>query len=183
METRGSQLCLLVIGGIILSACASEPKRMNVAAPLPPMSDVTIGIAELGEIQPAYGLNMALNATPEKKSCRFSSFQRKHTLGYEFDESHHLALRVSPSVDIWDPSDIETKVSLRFTKSLSGPANKRPDCTFAKGFYGLLPYAANQGVNLNGFFNGGNIKSMVEDKLHEREEKQRAREAEILTGI
>ena len=173
-----------ICGGLCLSACATDSHRMDVAAPLPPMTDVTIGLSDLGAIQPATGgVALTANAAPAKPSCGFSSFQRKHTIGYEFDESHHLSFKVSPSFDIWDPSDFETKVSLRFTKALSGPANKRPKCTYGSGFYGLLPYATNEGIHLNGLFDSGNVKSFVEDKLQERENRQKEREAKIATEI
>ena len=163
----------------MVSACGSNVKHMNVSAPLPPLSDTQVGVAELQQINPANGLAFATSVAPAQSSCRFSSFQRKHTLGYEFDESRHIFFKVSPSFDIWDPSEFDTKVSLRFTKAIGGPANKRPDCTYASGFYGLIPYASNEGINIGGLFDNGNIKSFVEDKLDAREKRRKEQESQI----
>lgn len=119
---------------------------------------------------------VALNAAP-KESCSFSSFHRKNTLGYEIDDRRHIGFRVSPSVDVFDPSNAKVKIGLNFTMAFGGPANKRPKCTYGSGYYGLVPYAMNDGVNLGGLTDVGSIKGFVQEKLDERERRRKEREA------
>lgn len=148
---------------------------MDIAAPLPPLNDTAVRVSNLSNIAPAMN---TVSAVPEK-SCEFSRHHRKHTVGYEIDPSRHIAFDVRPSMDIWNPSDMDTEVSLRFTKSLGGPANKRPNCTYGSGFYGLLPFASNEGINLSGALEGENVKSYIQERLDERERRRQEREAKL----
>jgi len=134
----------------------------------------------LNVIEPAAGdiQNVALNTAPQK-SCSFSSFHRKNAIGYEIDDRRQIGFSVSPSIDMFDPSDAEVKVGLNFTMAFGGSANKRPKCTYGSGYYGFLPYAMNDGVNLNGLINSENIKSFAKEKLKEREIRRQMREAKL----
>jgi len=174
---------LSAVALLMVTACSSQPKTMNVYAPMPPEPSTTVTLIDLGQIEPSNGLALTEIKEETRKSCSFSKFHRKHTLGYEMDESRHIALKVSPSFDVFDPSDFETKVSLRFTKAIGGAANKRPKCTYGKGFYGLLPYATNERINFGGLFDGDNIKSFVEEKLEDREQRRIEREEKAELSI
>lgn len=103
------------------------------------------------------------NSNTTKKSCSFSSFQRKNTIGYEFDESSRISFSASPKIDVFDPSDFDMKVSVKFTHSFGGASNKRP-CTYGSGYYGLVPYISNNAINLNRITSIDNIKSMIDEK-------------------
>ena len=120
-------------------------------------------------------IKTALDAQPEQgKGCSFSSMQRKHTLGYEIDPSRHITFKASPSLDFWTMDDFKMKASLRFTKSLGGEALKRP-CTFGTGYYGLLPYLTNNADTLSSITKPSMIKSLVQDKMDERQSKNRTK--------
>lgn len=178
MGKRFNHIVFGLFATLMVSACASQPNYMNVAAPMPPMTDTDVTEVQLDNIPPAYGMNH--NAKNKDRSCNFSSFHRESALGYEIDPSRHLALDVSPSMDIWNPSEIDAEVSLRFTKSFGGSANERPDCTYGRGFYGFLPYARHEGINLGGLLEEDNIKSYVQERLDEREQRRQDR-AEALS--
>lgn len=137
-------------------------------------------LKNIQNIEPAVGDMHAINlgAAP-KKSCSFSSFHRKNAIGYEIDDRRHIGFNVSPSVDLFDPSDAEVKVGLNFTMAFGGPANKRPKCTYGTGYYGYLPFAINDGVNLSGLTDINTIKSFVQEKLEEREQRRVEREANL----
>lgn len=107
----------------------------------------------------------------EPKGCRFSSMQRKNTLGYEIDPSRHLTFTASPSFDIWDPTDFKAKFSVRFTKALGGDALKRP-CTFGSGYYGLLPYLRYNPEMFSVITDPTTIKSMLKEKAEEKRLRQ-----------
>lgn len=162
---------------LILASCATSQRTMNVGAPMPPLSDISSSVA-LTEIEPAARHDIILN-NAAKKSCRFSSFQRKNTIGYELDNARHISFNASPSFDLWNPSDMDFKVDLKFTKALGGAANKRPDCTYGSGYYGLLPYAMNEGVNFDGLTDTKTIRGFVQDKLDERERRRIEREQKL----
>lgn len=168
-----ASLCYLLMT-ILLMGCQTAPKT-RVIAPSPPSSfDETMPLINLEELQKQ---NLKPEAPAnEKKSCSFSSFQRKNTLGYEWDESTHIALRVSPSFDIWQPDDIKVKTSLRLTHALGGAANKRP-CTYGSGYYGLVPYLTNDGDVVSRLTNPSGLKSLVQEKIEER--NQRAEERRL----
>ena len=152
-----------------LVACGSAPKKFDVAAPLPPQNLSDQNIGTIAALQPAAGgVGGQALAMKTKKDCHFSSFHRKNAIGYEFDDRRHLSFTASPSMDL-DGSDFEMKVGLRFTKALGGPAKKRPDCTYGSGYYGWLPYAANNDfdidIDLNNMFSDENIRAYIEKKL------------------
>lgn len=165
-------LIVLAIGG--LSACGmTKPYtgyKMQSYAPT----------SNLNALQPAAGdiHNIALNAAPQK-SCSFSSFHRKNAIGYELDDRRQIGFSVSPKFDVFNPSDIDVKMGLRFTMALGGSANKRPKCTYGSGYYGFLPYAMNDKINLNGLADKDNIKSFVKEKLEIREQRRKEREAKF----
>ena len=159
-----------------LPACSSGSKKMDVAAPIPPVTDVEISQASLGNIQPASGVLLAMaEADSVQRNCRFSSFQRKHAIGYEFNDHTHLGLKASPDIDIWNPSDFDVDFKLTFTRAIGGAAKKRPKCTF-DGFYGFMPYAANQGIDIGAIGDKANVKSYVEERLEVREQRRLERE-------
>ena len=177
MRNRAIPCIMTLLSVIGLAGCFSTTsQKMKIAAPLPPLSDSAPALADFNTIQPATGLAMNAGQGESRQSCSFSSFQRKNTVGYQLDESRHISFKASPSFDIFDPSDVKVKFGLRFTKSLGGPANKRPDCIYGSGYYGLLPYVMNNKINLNGFADKANVKSFVEDKLKEREKRQKERD-------
>jgi hypothetical protein len=166
--------------GIVSACTGNDHGRMDVAAPLPPQIS-NHSYLQKHLIEPASGGMQAeanLNAAPSKGECSFSSFQRKHTIGYELDESRQIAFKASPSFDVWNPSDVDMKFSLRFTKALGGAANKRPKCTYS-GYYGLLPYIKNDGLNIGRITDQKTIKSFVQEKLDERAERNAAKAEEI----
>jgi outer membrane murein-binding lipoprotein Lpp len=167
---------------VLLSGCFSTNKKNRIAAPLPPLSDLSVAY---DVIQPATGSanRTTHNTTPSQKSCHFSSHHRKNTIGYQFDESSHLSFKASPSFDVFDPSYMEVKVGLRFTKSFGGKTQKRPDCTYGSGYYGLLPYVVNNDISLGGLTDKGTIKSYVEDRLDEREYRQKQKLIEAERGL
>ena len=143
-----------------VTGCVSTPKRMNVAAPKPPVTNLqTASAVDFAAIQPAAGsphsmpmptVHTAMHARENTEtSCAFSSFHRKNTVGYELDSARHISFTASPSFDIWDASDFDMKVGIRFTKALGGAANKRPKCTYGSGYYGLLPYLANDDIAIS----------------------------------
>jgi len=168
----------------LTSACGSTSKHAQFAAPLPPTNIEYDKMNGLTTIQPALGQNdIVLSASEKSKSCSFSSFHRKHAFGYEMDESTHMGLTFSPNIDVFNLSDADFKVGLNFTMALGGKANKRPDCTYGKGYYGFLPYAMNDGVNLSGLTNMTSIKGFVQEKLNERERRHKLRESKSLRGI
>ena len=160
----------------VLSACGTVNHNDVSSTPLPPLTDYSLSLAE---INPATGADVVitLNQAESKKSCRFSSFQRKNTIGYELDDSRHIGFNISPSFDIFNPTDIEVKIGFKFTKAIGGAALKRPDCTFGSGYYGLLPYATNQGFNFNGLTDVRTLKGFVQEKLDDREKRQIKRES------
>jgi hypothetical protein len=157
---------VLVIGLVGLSACVSTSKTMHAYAPKPPknIDASAINPAGLASIQPAVGYSDDLRVSnQQRQSCNFSSFHRRHTVGYELDESRHIAFKASPKVDVWNPSDTEVEFSLRFTKAIGGTAKKRPDCTYGSGFYGQVPFLVNDGVETSSIDMDG-IKSFVEER-------------------
>lgn len=169
-----------------LSACVSTSKTKHAFAPLPPKNSQVAGIMNpsiLSNIQPALGyqdnIQLSQNA---KKSCSFSSFHRRNTIGYEFDESRHIAFKASPKVDVFNPDDAEVEFSLRFTKSFGGKANKRPDCTYGSGFYGQLPFLVNDGVETSSL-NMTGVKSYVQERLDIREQRQIERQKRLSRGL
>ena len=168
--TAGS-LCLL----ILLTTACDTPKKTRLTAPLPPPIDM---IADISGVPPVDGvptLALAQNGAPAK-SCSFSSFQRKNTIGYEWDESTHLNLTVSPSFDVWSMNDFDVKTSIRFTHALGGAANKRP-CTYGSGYYGLVPYLSNNKGIISKVASPSLIKSLINDKI-EKDDKKKAEERE-----
>jgi len=113
---------------------------------------------------------------PVKKSCQFSSFHRKNTLGYEIDDRRQLGFRVSPDIDMFDPSDADVTFGLNFTMALGGSANKRPQCTYGSGFYGQLPYLMNEGMDIGGLSDAQTLKSYAKERLDAREQRRISRE-------
>ena len=178
-------LCAAILG---LSACVSSPKKMHAYAPLPPqnMQPSFVDAAALSEIQPAVGITIiqsSHNASGKKKSCSFSSFHRKNTIGYEIDSGRHIAFKASPKVDVWNPDDAEMEFSLRFTKSFGGSANKRPDCTYGSGFYGQIPFLMNDGVDMSRITDAKGIQSFVQERLDARGQRQVERRQRISRGF
>lgn len=171
---RYSSVSLIVIAMLSVTACASE--RARLAVPLPPDMIMTAEATNGGDVSVPRAA-VARNV-PSVKSCSFSSFQRKNTVGYEFSESTHLALTVSPSFDIWDASDFDVKSTLRFTHALGGSANKRP-CTFGSGYYGLVPYIANNPSIVGTITDPGSIKTMLREQAEDRRRKQKEREERL----
>jgi len=165
---------LMMITAVALSACGMAKPHSGYEFQSYEASQ------NVQNIEPAAGdiQNIALNTAP-KKSCSFSSFHRKNAIGYEIDDRRQIGFNVSPSVDIFDPSDAKVKVGLNFTMAFGGPANKRPKCTYGSGYYGCLPFAMNDGVNLNGLTDTNTIKGFVQEKLKERERRRVEREAKL----
>lgn len=159
-------LCLL----ILLTTACDTSKKTRVTAPLPPPIDMIADISGVPPMVDGPTLALAQNAAPAK-SCSFSSFQRKNTIGYEWDESTHLNFTVSPSFDVWSMNDFDVKTSIRFTHALGGAANKRP-CTFGSGYYGLVPYLANNEGTLTAITSPSMIKSLINDKIEKNEKKK-----------
>lgn len=172
------KFCVLLSSLALVGCMSSSSDKTRISAPLPPLSD-SVAMA-YGDIQPAAGhpSHVTVNASPQNTSCRFSSFHRKHTLGYEFDEQSHLSFTASPSFDAFGGSDFDVKIGLRFTKALGGAAKKRPKCTYS-GYYGLLPYAMNNDINVSGLMDKGYIKSYIEERLDERERRRKEREEKL----
>jgi len=171
-------LCaLLGIGG-----CAtSSPRIQKNAALLPPqhnINDYALSEHHLNAIEASSGGDMALSGAPKK--CSFSSFHRKNALGYEFDDARQLSLKISPDIDVFDMSVSDVEIGLNFTMALGGKANKRPKCTYGSGYYGWLPYAVNNDVELGGITDMKNIKSFTKEKIREREERRQKRERKKL---
>lgn len=178
MNRKVFKLTCLLLSTIGLVGCLSTSKSRYASAPMPPQQ--AYDYHAYNNIQPAAGSIERLNnyEVETRKSCSFSSFHRKNTVGYELDGSRHISFSASPSFDLFDADDFEMKLGLRFTKALGGPANKRPKCTYGTGYYGLLPYAMNDDFNLGGLTDEGNIRSFVQEKLDERERRRKEREAE-----
>jgi hypothetical protein len=175
MGIRYVSLLICVFWGVGLTACGSpnpvqktsKPKYDDMVKPV--MTSVRFD---------ENSVKTALNEkAKQESSCSFSSIQRKHTLGYEIDPSRHVAFTASPSFDIWDPSDFKARFSLRFTKSLGGEALKRP-CTFGSGYYGLIPYISNNPDTFATITNPTTVKSMVQDRLDEREQERQNKDRE-----
>ncbi len=164
----------MILSTIALVGCVSSSQKMRIAAPLPPLSDPSISYAN---IQPAAGhpQGTTIQKNASQKSCRFSSAHRKNTIGYALDDSRHISFTASPSFDVFDPSDFDMKVGLRFTKSLGGPTKKRPKCTYS-GYYGLLPYAMNNEVDVSGLMDVNTIKSYAQERMDAREQRRLAKE-------
>ncbi len=167
---------LLMMTVIAISACGmTKPHTGYKMQSYTPSSDNS-----LDTIQPAAGQMVALNdAGVQKKSCAFSSFHRKNAIGYEIDDRRQIGFNVSPSVDVFNPSDAEVKVGLRFSMALGGSAIKRPKCTYGSGYYGFVPYLMNDSVDLTNMLDTNNVKSFVQEKLDERERRQKERDAKV----
>lgn len=159
----------LFVTAILATGCQSS-NSTRIAAPLPPHSDILYDASMDDGVAPPHTQTVLAvkEEVKEKKACSFSSFQRKNTLGYEWDESTHLSMTVSPKFDVWSMDDFEVKTSVRLTYALSGAANKRP-CTFGSGYYGIIPYVSHNPAIINTFTNPSAIKSMLKDKAEERQ--------------
>lgn len=164
---------------LCVTSCSSSGPRNHLHAPMPPptvMTDsgeIIVPPSAQGSGVAGASLGLAQNNIPGK-SCSFSSFHRKNTFGYEIDPSQHISFTASPSFDIWDPGDFEAKFNIKFTRALGGPANKRP-CTFGTGYYGLLPYLLNNEGTLDKLTDTSSIKSMVQERINEREAERKKR--------
>jgi hypothetical protein len=174
MNGRNLRKIGLLLSTIVLVGCISSSQKTRVAAPLPPLSDTTMSYAN---IQPAAGhpQGTIIQKSVSQKSCSFSSAHRKNTVGYALDDSRHISFTASPSFDAFNPSDFDIKVGLRFTKSLGGPAKKRPKCTYS-GYYGLLPYAMNNKVDISGLANIETIRSYAQERMDVREQRRLEKE-------
>lgn len=166
-----SVLCSAIIG---LSACGMTKPYSGYKM------QAYNSTKNLNDIKPAAGDIVALNNhDAPKKSCSFSSFHRKNAIGYELDDRRQIGLSVSPSFDMFDPSDAKVEVGLRFSMALGGEAKKRPKCTYGKGYYGFVPYLMNDSVELGGLMNQDNIKSFVQEKIEIREQRRKERQAKL----
>jgi hypothetical protein len=167
-----------IIGGLmcaaLLSACGQATHEKRLTAPKPPKIHHQETLIVYQNIIPAVGETTQAQSLQHDtdKSCSFSRFHRGHAVGYEIDPSRHIGLTVSPRMDVWNPADIDTKVSLRFTKALGGIANSRPDCTFGQGFYGLVPYASNKGkLPIGSLLKKNEVKSYFERRLQAQQDR------------
>lgn len=170
-------LCaLLGLGG-----CATNNRsHIKNAAPLPPQHNINqyaLSDHHLNDIETAMGYNASLNNAAKK--CSFSSFHRKNALGYEFDDRRQLSLKISPDIDVFDMNVSDVEVGLNFTMALGGSSNKRPKCTYGSGYYGWLPYAVNNDVQLDGLTDIHRIKSFAQEKIDERNERRKNRERRL----
>lgn len=170
MDRKNFTIIGMLLSAILLVGCMSSSQKTRIVAPLPPNSDAA---GYYANIQPAAGHPTTVNLTSRtpQKSCKFSSAQRDSTIGYAFDDSRHISFTASPSFDAFNPSDFDMKVGLRFTKSLGGPTKKRPKCTYS-GYYGLLPYAMNNDIDVSGLMDIDTIKSYAQDRLDAREKRR-----------
>ena len=168
----------IIMTAVILSACGmTKPHSGYKFQSYNSSQNIESLEPAAGDIQ---NINLDLsNSVKAKQSCSFSSFHRKNAIGYEIDGSRHIGFVVSPSVDVFDPSDAKVRVGLNFTMAFGGSANKRPKCTYGSGYYGLLPYAMNDGVSFSGLTDINSIKSLAREKLEEREIRRQEREAKL----
>ena len=189
---RFIHLGLSFLATLGLVGCASEDEKKSSHPPLTEYAQTSSSAMQITSVtfdensiipdinaQPQVALNDEGTAV---KTCSFSSFQRNNTIGYEIDPSRHVSFNASPSFDIWNPTDFEAKVSLKFTKALGGPANKRP-CTFGSGYYGLVPYLTNNPETLSVITDPTTIKSLVQEKARERKERQKEQEERQKMGL
>jgi|GEM_PF-1370031 len=180
--------CMIMMCALIgLSACAgNSSKKVRVAAPLPPLSDTTPSIAAFNAIETAAGgasRELSVNDKQPSKQCSFSSFHRQNTIGYELDDRRQIGFRVSPDIDVFDLSDTNVKVGLSFSMALGGSANKRPKCTYGSGYYGLLPYAVNNNIDVSGLTDVDTIKSYAQERMNAREQRRMEHEERAELGL
>ena len=177
MSERTYRYVVLLAILAVIPACASKSAKKHAYS-----------ANQLNNIETAAGHPSNVTKLPAReniktKQCSFSSFHRKNTIGYELDDRRHIGFRVSPDVNVFDLSDTNVKMGLRFTMALGGSANKRPKCTYGSGYYGLLPYAMNNEIDFDGLTDIDKIKSYAQERMDAREQRRIEREERASLGL